>query len=158
MFGWTLEVVFLTPRSAYKGVTVAVPVLLPGLGSGSLVAVTVATFVEAAGIAPGVVGGRTSAWIVSVWADGPPTATVPTCQTPVPASKLPWLGAADRNCRPAAGNWSVTSTPWATLGPRFESVIVNVTVSPTLGVGSSTVLTTARSAVLAVIVTVPAVV
>jgi hypothetical protein len=45
----------------------------------------------------------------------------------------------------------------AVSGPRFESVIVNVIVSPTFGVGLLTVFTTARSAVLTVNVAEPVV-
>ena len=40
----------------------------------------------------------------------------------------------------------MTSTLLAASGPSFESVTVNVIVSPTFGVASSTVFTTARSA------------
>ena len=40
----------------------------------------------------------------------------------------------------------MTSTLLAASGPSFESVTVNVIVSPTFGVASLTVFTTARSA------------
>jgi hypothetical protein len=40
----------------------------------------------------------------------------------------------------------VTSTFWATLGPRLSSVIVNVISSPTFGRALSTVFFTTRSA------------
>ncbi len=73
--------VFLTPRSAYFGVSVAVPVLLPGLESGSADFVTVATFVWAAGIVF-TAGASTFAWMVSVLAFAAPTAKVPTVQRP----------------------------------------------------------------------------
>ena len=63
---------------------------------------------------------------------------------------MPWLGVAESSWSPVVGNWSVTSTSVAVLGPRFESVTTNVIVSPTLGVELLTVFTTARSAVLTV--------
>ena len=44
-----------------------------------------------------------------------------------------------------AGTMSVTSTPVASLGPSFSTVMVNVTVSPTSAVASSTSLTKLRS-------------
>ena len=83
--GWTLSVVFLTPRSAYFGVSVAEPVLLPGLGSGSAELVTVATLVCAIGIVL-TAGASTRAVIVSVLAFPAPESTVPTSQIPVPGS------------------------------------------------------------------------
>ena len=52
---------------------------------------------------------------------------------------------ADTKVRPA-GSRSVTCTPVAESGPLLLSVTVKVIVSPTLGVGSSTVLLTWRSA------------
>ena len=144
-FGWTLFVVFLTPRSAESGVSVAVPVLLPGLGSNSSAAVTVATLVCDEGTVL-TAGASTRAVIRSVLAAATPTSTVPTVQTPVPVLNVPWLGTAERSCRPATGKESVISTLLAESGPRFETVTVNVIVSPTFGVGSLTVLATARSA------------
>ena len=48
-------------------------------------------------------------------------------------------------CSPA-GSRSFTTTLAAGLGPRLLSVMVNVTLSPTLGVESSTVFETTRSA------------
>ena len=123
----------------------AVPVLLPGLGSYSSAFVTVATFVRAGGIVF-TAGASTRAVITSVSAFAEPTSTVPTVQTPVPALNVPWLGAAERYCRPPVGNVSVISTLLAESGPRFETVTVNVIVSPTFGFGSLTVLATARSA------------
>ena len=95
-FGCTLLVVFFKPRSAYFGVSVAVPVLLPGFGSGSAELVTVATFVWAAGIVL-TAGASTSAVSVSVLALPAPVATVPTVQIPVPWSNVPWLGVAESN-------------------------------------------------------------
>ena len=52
---------------------------------------------------------------------------------------MPWLGVADTKVSPA-GNRSVTCTPVAASGPLLVSVTVKVMVSPTLGVGSLTVL------------------
>ena len=85
-FGCGLSTVFVTARSAYSGVKVAVPVLLPGFGSGSPAPVTVAVLVCVAGSAPAVVGAFTVAVIVSVCLLAAPTFTVPTVQMPVPAS------------------------------------------------------------------------
>ena len=155
-FGCGLSVCLVTARSAYFGVSVAVPVLLPGLESGSAEFVTVATFVWAAGIVF-TAGARTVAVIVSVSAFVGPVRTVPTSHTPVVWLYVPWLGVAERNVSPAVGNCSVTSTRWAVLGPLFVSVTVNVIVSPTFGVGLLTVFTTARSAVLTVNVAEPVV-
>ena len=80
--GWTLLVVFLTPRSAYFGVSVTDPVLLPGFGSYSSAFVTLAMLVWAEGIVF-TAGARTRARIVSVFES--PDATAPTVQTPVPS-------------------------------------------------------------------------
>ena len=155
-FGCGLSVCLVTARSAYFGVSVAVPVLLPGLESGTAEFVTVATLVWAAGIVF-TAGARTFAVIVSVCLFAAPTATVPTVHRPFVSLYVPWLGVAERYCSPAVGNWSVTSTSWAALGPLFVSVTVNVIVSPTFGVGLLTVFTTARSAVLTVNVAEPVV-
>ena len=78
--------------------------------------------------------------------------TVPTSQTPVPSVYVPWLGKADTNSRPD-GSLSRTVTPVAVSAPRFESVIVNVMMSPTFGVASLTCLSMARSAYCGVSVT-----
>src|SRR4030095_14419218 len=56
-----------------------------------------------------------------------------------------WLGVAETNVSPA-GSRSVTATLVAASGPLFVRVIVNVMVSPTLGVALLTVFATARSA------------
>ena len=45
-----------------------------------------------------------------------------------------------------AGMTSSTATPVASSGPSLDTVIVNVTVSPTFGDGSDTALTSDRSA------------
>src|SRR5262249_16758323 len=55
----------------------------------------------------------------------------------------------------SAGSTSVRATPVASLGPLLVRVTVKVTVSPTLGVGLSTVLVTARSASGGVMSTLP---
>ena len=65
---------------------------------------------------------------------------------------MPSLAVASTNCKPA-GSWSSTVTFVAVSAPRFESVIVKVMVSPTLGVASLTTLVTARSAYWGVSVT-----
>ena len=104
-----------------------------------------ATLVWTGGRVPGS-GARTRAAIVRVCAFAGPTPTVPTFQLPLAESYVPWLGVADTKSSPENGNRSCTSTSWATLGPAFESVTVKVMVSPTFGVASLTVFTTARSA------------
>src|SRR5262249_49075911 len=85
----------------------------------------------------------TVARIVSVRGD--PTTTVPTVHSPVLESYVPWVVVADTNVNPE-GSRSVTWAPVAVSGPLLLSVTVNVTVSPTLGVGSLTVFASARSA------------
>ncbi len=85
----------------------------------------------------------TVARIASV--SGDPTATVPTSQCPVAGSYVPWLVVSDTNVRPE-GRRSVTWAPVAGSGPLLPRETVKVTVSPTLGVGLSTVLASARSA------------
>src|SRR5262249_37811458 len=72
-------------------------------------------------------------------------ASVPTAHRPVPLSYEPRPGTADTNWSPA-GSKSVTATPVAASGPLLGSVTVNVTVSPTLGVGFLTDFLSARSA------------
>src|SRR5262245_36503257 len=69
--------------------------------------------------------------------------TVPTVHTP--PAYVPWLGAALINAGPA-GRLSVMLTFVAVLGPLLARAIVKVTVSPTFGIGSFTVLARARSA------------
>ena len=66
--------------------------------------------------------------------------------TALGASYVPCDGVAETSVSPA-GNGSVTSAPVAPSGPLFVSVTVNVTVSPTFGVASSTDFAIARSAV-----------
>ena len=84
--GWTLLVVFLTPRSAYCGVSATEPVLLPGFGSYSSAFVTLAMLVWAVGIVF-TAGAVTRARIVSVLES--PEATVPTVQMPVVSLYVP---------------------------------------------------------------------
>jgi hypothetical protein len=74
-----------------------------------------------------------------------PVLTVPTVHTPLIRTYLPRLGLADTNVSPA-GSRSVTWTFVAASGPLFESVTVNVIVSPTFGVASLTFFASARSA------------
>src|SRR5207302_8668254 len=71
--------------------------------------------------------------------------TFPTVHRPVPLLYAPWLGVAETNIKPA-GRASCTVTLVAELGPASLSVIVNVIVSPTLGLVSLTVLVRTRSA------------
>src|SRR5262245_50792179 len=71
--------------------------------------------------------------------------TVPTFQSPEALLYVPWLGTADTKATPA-GSRSITWTLVATPGPWLIRVMENVTVSPTFGVGLSTVLASARSA------------
>src|SRR5262249_14752084 len=70
--------------------------------------------------------------------------TVPTVHTPVLVSKLPWLTVVERMVSPA-GNASRMATLVAGSRPALFRVTVNVTVSPTLGVGLVTALVTRRS-------------
>src|SRR5262245_36032338 len=70
---------------------------------------------------------------------------VPTSQTPVLGLYAPRLGFDDTSVSPA-GKRSFTRTPVAVFGPALVKVIVNVIVSPTLGVLSLTVFVKARSA------------
>src|SRR5262249_8288081 len=128
---------FFTWRSACWGVSVALAWLLVGSGSNWSEWLTVAVFVWALGLTTRAVR------ISSVCStDG---ATVPTVQLPLPLSYAPWVGVALSRLRPA-GSGSKTVTFVAGLGPLLPKLTVNVTVSPTLGVGLSTDLVTARSA------------
>src|SRR6266446_22370 len=71
--------------------------------------------------------------------------TVPTVHRPVPLLYVPWLGVAETKAKPA-GRASCTVTLVAELGPASLSVMVNVIVSPTLGLVLLTVLARTRSA------------
>ena len=114
--------------------------LLSGFGS-VVVLVAVAVLVNAwAGPDE---GARTVATTSSVFVVA--AGTEPSVQTPEPALYEPADGVAETNCSPA-GRRSVTATLWAVLGPTFSSVMVKVTLSPTLGAVSLTVLETIRSA------------
>ena len=148
-FGVGLLVCLMTSRSAYFGVSVAVALLLPGVGSGSTTAVISAVFVCGDGMVPAAgirtVAGRSSVTLAF-------GCSVPIVQIPVPGSYDPCDGAmpAVSSNNPDVGKVSVSSIPVATLGPAFVTVTVNVMVSPTLGVGSLTVFETRKSAVFTV--------
>ena len=141
-FGVGSLTVLKTARSACSGVSVAVPVLLPGFGSG-VVEVAVAVLVcEGAEPEDGV---STVATIVSV--STAPERTLPSVQLPETSLYDPADAVALTNCRPVSpATASATTTLAAESGPRFSSLTVNVTVSPTFGLGLSTVLATTRSA------------
>ena len=72
-----------------------------------------------------------------------PLARLPTAQAPL--AYVPTDGVALTRVRPA-GNASATDTACAALGPALATVTVKVTFWPTSGVGSLTVLVTARFA------------
>ena len=61
------------------------------------------------------------------------------------ATHVPCEGVADTSVSPADST-SVTTRPFAVLGPRLVTVTVNVTFSPTDGAGLSTVIRTPTSA------------
>ena len=69
--------------------------------------------------------------------------TLPTSQTPVPLSYVPWLAVCETYVSPA-GSWSVTCTPVATF-PRLWSETVKTTFSPAFGVALLTVFVSERS-------------
>ena len=75
-----------TAKSAYCGVSVTVSVLLSGLGSYSL-PLTVAVLVTAAGVP--LTGLSTVAVMMRTGKSD--VVTVPTVQTPVPDTYVPWL-------------------------------------------------------------------
>src|SRR6516164_3795451 len=109
-----------TTRSACSGFTVALALLLAGLGSNWLLWLIVAVLVCGLGLS-------TRAVRVRVWAaDG---STAPTSQTPVPGVYVPRLGLNDRSVSPA-GSRSWTVTLLAASGPRSLRVTVKVMVSP----------------------------
>ena len=136
MTGVAWSTTLVTLRSATLGVTVALALSSLGSGSVALVDVIVTTFVLT-------VGPRTSAVMVSV--STAPRESRPTFHTPLVLSKLPAVVVAPTNPS-AAGRSSVAATMSAASGPSLVRVIVNVTWSPTSGVGSSTVLVSPRSA------------
>src|SRR5438045_1257475 len=111
-------------RSARCGVSVALALSLPVLGSNWSRALTVAVFVWASGL---------STVAVMIRVALPRLATAPTSHTPVPEVYVPWLGVLLTIVSPA-GNRSVTLMPLASLGPLLVSVMVKVIVSSTLGV------------------------
>src|SRR5258706_218561 len=89
--GRALLTALLTDRSACCGSTPAVSLLLAVVGSNWSLWLTAAVLVRAAGL-------DTVARSSSV--SGVVVVTVPTDQTPVALSYVPWLGAADANVRP----------------------------------------------------------
>ena len=141
-FGVGSLTVLKTARSACSGVSVAVPVLLPGFGS-VVVEVAVAVLVcEGAEPEDGV---STLATIVSV--STAPERTLPSVQLPETSLYDPADAVALTNCSPVSpATASATTTLAAVLGPRFCSFTVNVTLPPTWGRGVSTVFVTTRSA------------
>src|SRR5262249_8021616 len=138
-----LLTVLVTCRSACCGVSMALAVLLPVIGSNWSAAVAVAVFVWAAGLV-------TRAWICKVW--GAVGVTVPTVQIPGALAYVPWLGVAVTNTRPA-GKRSVNATSVVGSGPALVSVTVKAIMSPSLRVGLLTVLVTCKSACCGVSVT-----
>src|SRR5262249_11289000 len=119
-----------TARSAFCGVSVALPLLLAVLGSNWSAWLTLAVLDRA-------LGESTRAWICRVATV--PLATAPTVHRPVVLLYVPWLGVAPTKNRPL-GSRSVTWTPLASSGPALLRVTVKVMVSPTLGCALSTVL------------------
>src|SRR5262245_54020042 len=103
--GWST--VFISCRSACCGVSVALAVLLPVLGSGWSLWLIVAVLVAVAALATVAVRVRVC---------GVPGLTVPAVQTPVVLLYVPWLGLAETKVSPA-GSRSVTCTPVAVDGP-----------------------------------------
>src|SRR6202022_473247 len=69
----------------------------------------------------------------------------PMSQMPVPLVYVPWAGVAETNASPA-GRRSVICTPVASEGPLLVTVIVNVTLEPTVTVPLLAILATAMSA------------
>ena len=129
--GVALSTTFVTARSASFASTIADAELFAGVGS-YVDEVAVAVLVTA-------VCEVTVATIVSVALA--PFARFPTAQMPVPLLYEPVDGLDDTSARPA-GSTSVTATAWAVSGPAFATVTVKVTLAPTSGVGTSTLLLT----------------
>src|SRR5262245_55796919 len=98
-------------------VPLAVAELLAGLGSAAA-EVTEAVLVR---VVPLTVPGGTPATTVTVAV--PPAGTAPrfTVTVPPEAEAVPWLTATDWNTVPA-GSASVSTAPWASLGPRLVTV------------------------------------
>src|SRR5260370_395693 len=135
-FGVALLTDLLTARSACCGVSMALALLLALSGSNWSLCKMSAVLIRVPEL-------TTVARICRVC--GTAVVTVPTFQTPVEAAYVPWLGVENRKDSPA-GSTSCTLTLVALSGPLSVSVTVKVMMSPTLGVGLSTVLLRARSA------------
>src|SRR5262249_24603185 len=101
-------------RSACCGVTVALAVLLAGVGSTGSAWRTVRVLVGAPGLSP-------RAWMVSLC--GAVVMTVPTAQMPVAGSKVPWEGVAVTTVSPG-GIASRMVTFVAVSGPRLLRLTV----------------------------------
>src|SRR5438270_801672 len=141
--GVELFTVLTTARSACCGVSVALALLLPVLGSNWSARLMAAVLVGALALATCATSRRVRAASVS---------TLPTVQIPVPLAYVPWLGLAETKLSPA-GSASLTCTLLAAFGPLLLKVTVKVIVSPTLGVALLTLLLSARSACCGVSVT-----
>src|SRR5262245_31003071 len=144
-FGLALSTTLVTTRSATCGRISAEAVLFSVFGSNSAADSTAAVFV----IVDAVVT-RTMSSSVAVPAAG----LVPTVHTPLAEEYTPWLGFDVTSASPA-GSTSLIDTPVASSGPTFDTVIVNVTVSPTFGRGLSTDFATTKSACRGVIEALP---
>lgn len=131
-----MSTVLVTARSTALTVTLAESVSFAESVSVSFDVATVAVFVivdpaDPVSIVPTIVS-------VSVV----PVAIEPTDQ--VPPLYVPTVTAEDVIVNPA-GTLSAMATPVAASGPLLTTVMVKVTVSPSFGVGTSTVFVTARS-------------
>src|SRR5262245_55997285 len=135
-FGVALSTVFCMNRSASGGSTAAADSLLLVFGSNWSASVMVMTF----GVAVGLV---TRTRMVSVaWARA---ARLGTAQMRAGTLTMPAVAVAERIVTPA-GRVSCRRMFVAVSGPRLLRMIVYVTMSPTAGVASFTILVTARSA------------
>src|SRR5262245_58352362 len=135
-FGVALATVLVMDRSASGGLTSAADSLLLVFGSNWSASVMVMTF----GVAVGLV---TRTWMVSVaWERA---ARLGTAQIRAATLTVPVVAEAEMIVTPG-GRVSCRRMFVAVSGPRLLRMIVYVTLSPTLGVASSTILVTARSA------------
>jgi hypothetical protein len=128
-----------TPRSAPGTLTCTESASFDGSGSPGEDAVTDAKLTSAPPAAPESTTAVRKSDALS------PAATAPAFHCPVPAAYVPCVTESAWNVKPARSE-SVTSTEAAASGPRFRRVTVNVTGSPSSGVGSSTDIVTPRSA------------
>ncbi len=129
----------LAMRRSAAGVTVVVSLSVSFAGTGSdVVADTVAVSV----IGPSIVVVTTMLMVAVV-----PNGTTPSGQvtTPAACAQLPWLGVAETNIT-EPGRVSVTTTPAASEGPRFVTVMAYVTSSPASTGSARSVFVMARSA------------